>query len=88
MTCRHCQSHNVNRPRGLCWGCYYRPGLRDLYPSTSRYARRGVGNGHLVNAPIPQVPTAASPGSNEKLRVLAERAKRDERLHHPNDAVV
>jgi hypothetical protein len=21
MLCRHCHTRNVNRPRGLCWGC-------------------------------------------------------------------
>ena len=31
-----------NRPRGLCWSCYYRPGVREQYPSTSKFARRSV----------------------------------------------
>ena len=43
-TCRHCSKSKVNRPRGLCWSCYYTPGVKELYPSTSKYARRGVGN--------------------------------------------
>jgi len=30
MICRHCQKSKVNRPRGLCWSCYYRPGVREL----------------------------------------------------------
>lgn len=38
MLCRHCVKNRVLRPRGLCWRCYYRPGVRDLYPSTSKYA--------------------------------------------------
>ena len=42
MLCRHCQKVRSNRPRGLCWSCYYTPGVRDLYPSTSKFARRGV----------------------------------------------
>ena len=32
MICRHCNKNKVNRPRGLCWDCYYMPGVRDLYP--------------------------------------------------------
>ncbi len=42
MMCRHCQRVRSNRPRGLCWSCYYTPGVREKYPSTSKYARRGV----------------------------------------------
>lgn len=37
MTCRHCGKGKVCRPRGLCWRCYYTPGVRDLYPSTSKF---------------------------------------------------
>ena len=53
--CRHCSKSKVNRPRGLCWSCYYTPGVKELYPSTSKYARRGVGN-FTGNAPLPAVP--------------------------------
>lgn len=38
MLCRHCQKKKAIRPRGLCWRCYYRPGVLELYPSTSKYA--------------------------------------------------
>ena len=37
--CRNCNRGPVNRPRGLCWSCYYTPGVRDQYPSTSKFAR-------------------------------------------------
>lgn len=40
MICRHCQKVRANRPRGLCWGCYYTPGVLELYPSTSKFAKR------------------------------------------------
>jgi hypothetical protein len=26
--CRWCCQRNVNRPQGLCWQCYYTPGVR------------------------------------------------------------
>ena len=42
MLCRHCKRVQSNRPRGLCWSCYYTPGVREKYPSTSKFARRGV----------------------------------------------
>jgi hypothetical protein len=86
-TCRHCRKRNVNRPRGLCWGCYYRPGLRDLYPSTSKYARRGIGNLTGIR-PMPATPTRMVPGSEAKIAILAERASRGESLHHPGDLAV
>lgn len=85
MLCRHCQKVKSNRPRGLCWSCYYRPGVRELYPSTSKYARRGVsdfnGQTHLAARP-----TQALPGSPEKVEVLAERARLGLSLWHPQDA--
>jgi hypothetical protein len=84
MTCRHCQKCNVNRPRGLCWSCYYRPGVRDQYPSTSKYARRGVGN-FCGSAPVPTYATTAMPGTAEKIAILAERARNCQSLWHPED---
>ena len=83
--CRHCSKCKVNRPRGLCWSCYYTPGVKDQFPSTSKYARRGVGN-FTGNAPPPPVPTTAAPGSPEKLEVLAMRARLKQALWHPLDA--
>ena len=38
--CRQCQARKVARSRGLCFGCFYTPGVRDLYPVTSKYAPR------------------------------------------------
>lgn len=87
MLCRHCRKARVNRPRGLCWSCYYRPGVRDRYPSTSKYARRGAGVG-VGPAPLPARPTSALPGSAEKIRVLAERAQLGQQLWHPDDAAL
>lgn len=87
MICRHCQQSKVNRPRGLCWSCYYRPGVRDQYPSTSKYARRGVAN-FFGAAPLPARATPAPPGSAEKLAVLEERARLKQDLWHPEDGLV
>jgi hypothetical protein len=85
MLCRHCQRVPSNRPRGLCWSCYYTPGVRAKYPSTSKFARRGVGdfNGR---ARLAAQPTSASPGSPEKVAVLEERARLGLSLWHPLDA--
>jgi hypothetical protein len=83
--CRHCRKSAVNRPRGLCWSCYYTPGVRDLYPSTSKYARRGTGN-FARPAPLPEQPTPWPPRTPEKLTEMARRAERGEQLFHPGDA--
>src|SRR5437660_3587141 len=85
--CRHCHRSSVNRPRGLCWSCYYTPGVRERFPSTSKFARRGVDdfNGNAVLAPAP---TTALPGTPEKVAVLEERARLRQALWHPLDAPV
>jgi hypothetical protein len=84
MLCRHCQRVKSNRPRGLCWSCYYTPGVREKFPSTSKFARRGVSdfNGR---AKLPE-PTTALPGTDAKVRVLEERARLGQTLWHPLDA--
>lgn len=35
--------------------------------------------------PLPEEPTTAAPGSEEKLRVLEQRAAKRQQLHHPDD---
>jgi hypothetical protein len=85
VVCRHCQRSVVNRPRGLCWTCYYTPGVREQYPSTSKYAHRGIGNFNGP-APTPAFATDALPGTPEKVAVLEERARRKQSLWHPEDA--
>ena len=85
MLCRHCNRVPSNRPRGLCWSCYYTPGVRDLYPSTSKFARRGVSD-YNGDGQLPTEPTSALPGSAEKVAILEARAARGESLWHPHDA--
>lgn len=82
--CQHCKRNICNRPRGLCWGCYYKPGIIEQYPSTSKYARRGVGNVTGVQ-PLPSFSTNAIPGTPEKLAILAIRAELKQQLFHPDD---
>jgi hypothetical protein len=87
MMCRHCQRVKSNRPRGLCWSCYYTPGVRERFPSTSKFARRGVAdfNGNTLLA---AEPTAAPPGSAAKVAILEERARLGQSLWHPRDAIL
>jgi hypothetical protein len=81
--CRHCRLRMVCRPRGLCWVCYYAPGVRYLYPSDSPSARRGLGNSQ-ERLPLP-TPTKVPPGE-ERVPVLASRAEAGLELWHPLDA--
>lgn len=81
-TCRHCRRHHVNRPRGLCWACYYAPGVRSLYPSAVNQGVAAAMNGGYQ---LPDRPTDAAPGSPEKIAVLTARAKARVQLHHPDD---
>jgi hypothetical protein len=83
--CRHCGAAPVCRPRRLCWTCYYTPGVRALYPPTSKYARFGLGLRPRRRL-LPPYPTKALPGSPEKIAVLTERARRGLELFHPDDA--
>lgn len=87
MNCRHCRKASASRPRGLCWACYYAPGVRELHPSTSKFGRRGPGNVN-GNMPLPAFPTAAIPGTPEKIAVLEERARQRLCLFHPDDATL
>ena len=85
LMCKHCRTNKVNRPRGLCWNGYYTPGVKERFPSTSKYARRGEGN-ICGNAPTAPIPTAHAPGTPEKMAVMAERARKKQALWHPLDA--
>jgi hypothetical protein len=84
--CVHCEKRVRVRPRGLCWPCYYTPSILALYPSTSKYGRRGVGHGHRRRAPLPKPDPFLWPGSEEKIAAMAGRAARGEQLFHPGEA--
>jgi hypothetical protein len=83
--CRHCLKVPPNRPKGLCWNCYYTPGVRELYPSTSKFGRRSAGSQGNARGRLPDVPTNALPGTPEKIAVLTERARAGCTLFHPLD---
>jgi hypothetical protein len=59
--------------------------VRDQYPCTSKFARRGLGitNGRVA---LPSTPTRALPGTPEKVAILEERARNHQALWHPADA--
>jgi hypothetical protein len=80
--CRNCGKSRINRPRGLCWRCYYEPGAKTIY---GRLAHYGLGLGNCGRQ-LPATHTYARPGTAEKIAVLADRAASDCALWHPLDA--
>ena len=85
MLCRHCTKRKATRSRGLCWTCFYSP-ARALYAADGpqKYARRGVADTYAPR-PLPE-PTAARPGTPQKLAVIEARAAARLALFHPADA--
>ncbi len=86
--CRHCGEGQVNRPRGLCWTCYYAPGVRELYPPTSAAAIAGAtghAERHIVKGGLPAEPCRFNCGSAEKIAVMIGRAERFETVFHHLD---
>ena len=85
IVCKHCGQSRYPKQRGLCWTCSQDPAVRNRYPSTSKFARRGVRNFNGATE-LPPKPTAALAGSAAKLRVLEERAALGVSLWHPDDS--
>lgn len=66
--------------------CYLDVAVRGQYVSESKFARRGLGS---QGAKMPAGnPTAAEPGTDEKISVLAERVAANQSLWHPEDKVI
>ena len=61
--------------------------MRELYPSTSKFARRGEGN-FTGDIPLPSFPTNCMPGTPEKVAILSERVRLRQSLWHPCDATI
>lgn len=82
--CRHCQKFYINRPRGLCWRCFYTPGLKELYPPTAPCGRRGHGMNGMKDPHVK--PTHHLPLTEEKMAVLEQRAANCQPLFSKDDA--
>lgn len=85
--CRNCGGNGAGRPRGLCWTCYYKPDIRQRFMmlDNERGGKRSECPPDFNGTAPDPTPTAALPGSEEKMRVLEERALRGEALFHPDD---
>ena len=85
--CAECGWRQISKGfRGLCKHCYMTPEIRAKYPPRSKGNHRGhaIIDGNKGPMPLPE-PTAAIPGSPEKIAVLEERARTGKRLWHPDD---
>jgi hypothetical protein len=87
--CRHCGRPRPYRPLGLCWHCYYTPGVRLLHPTESKNARHRAENQadefHGL-APLPALVCLNPPGSPEKIEAMCQRRLDRVSLFHPQDA--
>jgi hypothetical protein len=84
--CQHCGVRKADKARrGLCWACGQSPEIRARYAPVSYHGRRSAVPA-VARGALPETPTGALPGSEERLRVLEERAARGENLNHPADA--
>lgn len=81
--CVHCGRPNVSRPRGMCWTCYYLPGVRDQY-ATKGNAGHGVGQDNHAHR-LAAIPTRHLPGTEGKLREMAARVAAGVSCFHPGD---
>ncbi len=92
--CARCGEVRMIMARGLCRHCYEIPGVRQHYPlvrpprKKKRYAPalpKDAWNRPLFEPPSP---TAARPGSLEKIAVMEWRVANGYRPFHPGDATV
>lgn len=67
--------------------CYGQPEILERYPSPSKFNPRRYEppGGVITPHRMPATATAAKPGTEEKIAVMAERAKRGESVFHPRD---
>jgi hypothetical protein len=87
--CAGCGLSKINRPRGLCWHCYYTPGVRARFargsanPATAKYVTHGPEPTAeeveaMVAEQLPTMPTggpgeAPKPPPRESRGTLADR---------------
>lgn len=69
--------------RGLCAKCYFTPEIREKFATTPSCSFTNIGLGS-TSKELGE-PTKARPGTEEKLRVLEDRAEKRRVLFHPDD---
>lgn len=84
--CCHCGRHRWIRcpARRLCEPCWRNPAIRHQHPLPANLVKFSL-KGILLSAQATPEPTAAIPGTEAKIEVLAGRAERGENLWHVLD---
>lgn len=85
--CLHCHREGVRiLTTGICRLCHSVLEVRIQYLPSAKPVKEVKGPGRSRIRRKEPVPTSALPGTEEKVRILIERAMRDEELWHPDDA--
>lgn len=88
IPCCHCKRRKAYTVRGLCWTCLQDPEVRVLFPSTSKFARKGGAmddeENEYIPSPCPE-PTNAIPGTDAKVAILEARLAARVELWHEDD---
>ncbi len=73
--CCYCKKKLVNRPLGLCWGCHANLEVRTVVKSRRKRGRWDASEVKDFNGGYQEpLPTAAGPGSEQKLQDMEQRA--------------
>ena len=87
IECLLCGKIKAHKSRNLCLACYQRPESKPLKIKIRHRVERDT-----VELPppteMPDSPTDALPGSQEKIEVMSRRYQSGKHLHHPDDAVI
>lgn len=87
LPCRHCgprTGKRGNRCRGLCYGCFMTLSIRKQYSVASNGERRADVADSCCPVVLPE-PTDTLPGTEERIRVMQERARLRLAVKHPQD---
>jgi hypothetical protein len=82
--CRYCGKRKASASRGLCRTCHEDREIRSGFDPVGRGGVWYASPDFHHPAPLPAEP--CPPWSEERKRVLQERASRGEQLRHPRDA--
>lgn len=85
--CKHCGKVGLTRSRGLCYACYQNYEIRKQYGS---YTKVPFGSEFNLDSrsrplPLPDQPTEAVPGSEQKVAIMEQRLQSGRSIFHPHD---
>jgi hypothetical protein len=85
--CQHCKRRQINRPRLLCWSCFYEPAIRQQYEAVrNQYMEpHNLNRDNNKKPRLPTYPTDALPGSAEKIAIMEARFAEGLAVFHPED---